>query len=333
MSFTNMTKNLKLPQFLASDKPSWLGDVNGAMLNIDNGYGTLNGDIAKANDTASSAKSQSDANTQTLVNVNSELESQGNRITALESGGGTEQLEQRVNTLSTDVETLQTRANTFEDEIASNGTNITNLTGRVTTVEGKVKTNEDNITSLQTTTDGLSLTVQEVGSKANHADTTATSAQDSATNALKLSAEANNNAQNNSLQISSLQSQINSLTGINVTVANNKLSNLNCIAGDALMIGNPKSNTADFIINIRNDGEKITPAGINVGRYDITAVLPNTSSLTAIPNDSYLRFGSNILTLTASKNSNSNDINFTLKSVSEISPVVNLSFAIHIALV
>lgn len=333
MSATNLTKNLKLPQFVASDKPSWLGDVNGAMLNIDNGYGTLSGDITKANDTASSAKSQSDANTQTLVNVNSELESQGNRITALEAGGGTEQLEQRVNTLSTDVEALQTRADTFEEEIAENGKKITALTGRVTTLETTTKTNSDNINSLQTSTNELSLTLQETASKADHADTTATSAKSTSTNALQLASTANNTAQNNSLQISSLQSQVSTLTGINVTVANNKLSGLTCIAGDALMIGNPKTNTADFIINIRNDGETITPAGINVGRYDITNVLPNTSSLTAISNDSSLRFGSNNLTLTATKNSDSDDINFTLKSLSSISSTANLSFAIHISLV
>lgn len=333
MSSTNLTKNLKLPQFVASDKPSWLGDVNGAMLNIDNGYGTLTGDISKANDTASSAKSQSDANTQTLVNVNSELESQGNRITALEAGGGTEQLEQRVNTLSTDVESLQTRANTFEEEIAENGKKITALTGKVTTLETTTKTNSDNITSLQTTTDGLNLTVQEVSSKANHADTTATSAQSSATNALQLASTANNTAQNNSLQISSLQTQINSLTGINVTVVNNKLSGLRCIAGDAFMVGNPKNNTADFIINIRNDGESITQAGINVGRYDITNVLPDASSLTVISNDSSLKYGSDTLTLSATKNSDSNDINFTLKSLGGISSADNFSFAIHVALV
>lgn len=173
MSATNLTNNLKLPQFVASDKPSWLGDVNGAMLKIDNGYGTLSGDISKANDTASSAKSQSDANTQTLNNVNSELESQGNRITALEAGGGTEQLEQRVNTLSSDVESLQTRADTFEEEIAQNGTNITNLTKRVTTAEGKIKTNEDNITSLTATTNGLSESVQSASSTATQAKTNA----------------------------------------------------------------------------------------------------------------------------------------------------------------
>lgn len=333
MSATNLTKNLKLPQFVASDKPSWLGDVNGAMLNIDNGYSTLTGDISKANDTASSAKSQSDANTQTLVNVNSELESQGNRITALEAGGGTEQLEQRVGTLETDVEALQTRANTFEEEIAQNGTNINSLTGRVTTVEGKVKTNTDNITSLQTTTEGLNITLQEVSAKANHADTTATSAQGSASNALQIASSANNTAQNNSLQISSLQTQINSLTGINVTVANNKLSGSTTIAGDALMIGNPKANTADFIINIRTDGDSITTAGINIGRYDITNVLPNANDLTAISNDSSLRFGSSILTLTASKNAGSKDINFTLKSNGSVSAATNFTFAIHVALV
>lgn len=333
MSSTNLTKNLKLPQFVASDKPSWLGDVNGAMLNIDNGYGTLTGDISKANDTASSAKSQSDANTQTLVNVNSELESQGNRITALEAGGGTEQLEQRVNTLSSDVEALQTRADTFEEEIAENGKSITALKSRVDTLEPKVKANEDNITSLQTTTDGLNLTVQEVSSKANHADTKATSAQGSATNALQLASTANNTAQNNSLQISSLQSQINSLTAINVAVASNKLSNAYTIAGDALMIGNPILNTADFIINIRTDGDEITTAGINVGRYDITNVLPNSNDLTAISNDSSLRFGNAILTLTASKNAGSNDINFTLKSNGSVNTTSNFTYAIHVALV
>ena len=333
MSATNLTKNLKLPQFVASDKPSWLGDYNGSMLKIDDGYGKMAGDISKANDTASSAKSQSDANTQTLTNVNSELENQGNRITALEAGGGTEQLEQRVNTLSTDVESLQTRADTFEEEIAQNGTNITAVKGRVDTLEPNVKANADNITSLNTTMDGLTLTVQEVSTKTNHADTTATTAQNTANNALQIATKANNDAQNNSLQISSLQSQISSLTSINVTVANNKLRGSTTIAGDALMIGNPTANTADFIINIRTDGDSITTAGINVGSYDITSVLPNTSSLTAISNDSSLQCGSSILTLTATKNSNSNDINFTLKSNGRVSTTNNFTFAIHVALV
>lgn len=35
MAATNTTPNLHLPQFVDSDKPSWLGDVNGAFDKID----------------------------------------------------------------------------------------------------------------------------------------------------------------------------------------------------------------------------------------------------------------------------------------------------------
>ena len=183
MSATNLTKNLKLSQFLASDKPSWLGDVNGDNKKIDDGYGVLAGEISKANDTASSAKSQSDANTQTLTNVNSELEDYGNRITALEAGGGTEQLEQRVNTLTTDVESLQTRANTFEEKIESNESNITSLTTSLNTITPKVNANEQNITRLNSTTQGLTESVESTSRVANNALQTATSANTKATQA------------------------------------------------------------------------------------------------------------------------------------------------------
>lgn len=194
MSATNLTKNLKLSQFLASDKPSWLGDVNGDNKKIDDGYGVLAGDISKANDTAASAKSQSDANTQTLANVNTELEDYGNRITALEAGGGTEQLEQRVNTLSTDVEALQTRADTFEEEIAQNGTNITTLKGRVDAVEPKVKTNADNITSLQSETSGLSSSVESLTTNLGKTNVTANEAKNASAEAKSTATLANSTA-------------------------------------------------------------------------------------------------------------------------------------------
>lgn len=204
MSATNLTKNLKLSQFLASDKPSWLGDVNGDNKKIDDGYGVLAGDISKANDTAASAKSQSDANTQTLTNVNTELEDYGNRITALEAGGGTEQLEQRVNTLGTDVEALQTRADTFEEEITQNGTNITTLKGKVDAVEPKVKANADNITSLQTQTSGFSESIQSLTTEQSDINSRLSITNATATNALT-------NTNQNSTRITTLSNQIESL--------------------------------------------------------------------------------------------------------------------------
>lgn len=167
MSATNLTKNLKLPQFLASDKPSWLGDVNGAMLNIDNGVGVMKADITKASDTASNAKSQSDANAVSLGNVNNELENIANRVTALEAGGGTEQLEQKVNTNTSDIESLQTRADTFEEEIAENGSNISNVTNTVNALTPRVKSCEDNIVSLTATTQGLSDNIESTATEIN----------------------------------------------------------------------------------------------------------------------------------------------------------------------
>lgn len=41
MGATNHTPNLKLPQFIGTDKPTWLGDVNNAFSNIDSGFGDL----------------------------------------------------------------------------------------------------------------------------------------------------------------------------------------------------------------------------------------------------------------------------------------------------
>jgi len=41
MGSTNHTPNLDLPQFVATDKPSWLGDVNNAFRDIDKGFGDL----------------------------------------------------------------------------------------------------------------------------------------------------------------------------------------------------------------------------------------------------------------------------------------------------
>lgn len=41
MGATNHTPNLKLPQFIGTDKPTWLGDVNNAFSNIDAGFGDL----------------------------------------------------------------------------------------------------------------------------------------------------------------------------------------------------------------------------------------------------------------------------------------------------
>ena len=47
MSATEQTPFLKLPQFAATDKPTWLGDFNGAMSKIDTGVASNNNKITE----------------------------------------------------------------------------------------------------------------------------------------------------------------------------------------------------------------------------------------------------------------------------------------------
>lgn len=67
MGYTNKTSHYDLPQWIAGDKPSWLGDMNTAMLNIDTA-------IAGADASASAAESSAAA-------ANAKVQAQDAKIT------------------------------------------------------------------------------------------------------------------------------------------------------------------------------------------------------------------------------------------------------------
>ena len=60
MSSTNKTTNYLLPQFINIDKPTWLGDVNGAMSTIDSQMKSNADAAADAAATANAAASQAE---------------------------------------------------------------------------------------------------------------------------------------------------------------------------------------------------------------------------------------------------------------------------------
>lgn len=85
MSHTNSTANLSLPQFIGSDKPTWLGDVNGAFSAIDSYAGTNDAAVAAAASDASSAISQASAAVSTANSANTTA---GNASTAANNAVG-----------------------------------------------------------------------------------------------------------------------------------------------------------------------------------------------------------------------------------------------------
>lgn len=66
MGATNFTSHYELPQFVASDKPSWLGDINSAFLKIDSGMSANKAASESANSAATAAQTQ-------VANVSSQL--------------------------------------------------------------------------------------------------------------------------------------------------------------------------------------------------------------------------------------------------------------------
>lgn len=80
MSSTNRTTNYQLPQFLSTDKPTWLGDVNGAMSIIDSQMKS-NADAASAAGTAAANAATSAALAETNGRV-STLEASVSQISS-----------------------------------------------------------------------------------------------------------------------------------------------------------------------------------------------------------------------------------------------------------
>lgn len=89
MSHTNKTTNYNLPQFIGTDKPSWLTDVNGAMTSID-----------------TQMKANADANTTTAGNLST--------------------LSGRVTTAEENITTLGSQLSTISNVASSASANATN---------------------------------------------------------------------------------------------------------------------------------------------------------------------------------------------------------------
>ena len=112
MGATNHTANYDLPQWIGTDKPTFLGDLNDAFLKIDTGMKTNQSEISGAvsdagNALAKATSAEQGVNTLTpLVNTASENASQA--LTTANNAAST------ANTANTNANATNTRLNTFD---------------------------------------------------------------------------------------------------------------------------------------------------------------------------------------------------------------------------
>lgn len=116
MSHTNSTENYNLPQFLGTDKPAWLGDINPAMSAIDTA-------IKTASDNATTASTGTTANTTAIGTL-------ANLTTTAKSD-----LVSAINEVDSDLATTSTQVGTNTGDISALDTKVTNLTSDVDTLK------------------------------------------------------------------------------------------------------------------------------------------------------------------------------------------------------
>ena len=120
---TNETTNYDLPQFIGTDKPTWLGDFNTAMSTIDTAVGTNASAITSLGTRVTSAEG-----------------------VASQASSDVASLTSTVNTLSGNVQTVTTTANNAQST-ATSALNTAN------SADGKADTNASAISSLDTRMD------------------------------------------------------------------------------------------------------------------------------------------------------------------------------------
>lgn len=138
--FTNGTTNYNLPQWLPQDKPTWLGDMNGAFLTIDTNLKSVSDTATTASNAAANALTQ--IGTDDISSIGSNIK---NAIINLNNliGAWTSQLGADI---ATAIATIQQNITTINSTIGTWTSQIgTNIASAITTLKSKVGTIETTI--------------------------------------------------------------------------------------------------------------------------------------------------------------------------------------------
>lgn len=125
MSATNSTPNYGLPQYVADDKPTYLGDFNKAMLDIDTNMKTIDNKAESAESSVSTAVSTAN---QALENANSaDSKAEAAQATAGEAQVAAAQAQNKATAAETTANSAKSKAENAENTSTSNSELIENI--------------------------------------------------------------------------------------------------------------------------------------------------------------------------------------------------------------
>lgn len=127
MGYTNKTSHYELPQYVANDKPSWLGDFNAAMLKIDTVMAANDATAEAANSAATGAQTQVAALSAQLSTIQGQVNTAVDTATDADGKATTAQtVAGEANTNASEAKTLaQTAKQTADNALPIGGGTMT----------------------------------------------------------------------------------------------------------------------------------------------------------------------------------------------------------------
>ena len=171
---TNETPNLKLSQFVATDKPTWLGDYNDDMAKIDSSIGAADAAAESAQAAANSAATSAAKAVSDVASLTVKVSGYDQSI---------------ANASSTAAEAL-TKAQKAEGDAATATSTANSVSGTAQQALTAAQQANNTANQASTTASGLSSQVQQAQTTANSASSAATAAQNRADQAYDLAQQA-----------------------------------------------------------------------------------------------------------------------------------------------
>ncbi len=142
MSSTNKTEHYDLPQWVGSDKPTFLGDFNSAFLSIDKALYQAKADADNAVDVANQANTASATAEPRISRLESQMSNNNATLTTLQNTINTNKIKlesksfQPVNTASA---TAEPRISRLESQMSNNNATLTTLQNTINTNKIKLE--------------------------------------------------------------------------------------------------------------------------------------------------------------------------------------------------
>ena len=145
------TTNYELPQFVGTDKPTWLGDFNTAMATIDSGMAENAGDITSLGTRVTNAETTAGQASTDVASLQSTVSTLSSNVSSVTTTANNAQ-STATSALNT-ANSAQSTAETADDKADANATKIGDLTDLDTTAKTDVvsainEVNEKNIMSM-----------------------------------------------------------------------------------------------------------------------------------------------------------------------------------------